>query len=167
MNKCIQMWHFVISNITCKELLMTKNGQASWTENSFQIQLPQLNKTFPVKFFSFFLVCGCDTHNSIHLYYKKKGRKEKVVLNLSCWIWQSHLLVWGSTEVEAHTRHLLVSHRRVSQAQGRSRGKEGKRHGGREGWKEKQRVQTFLRTVFIELGSFRFISHYSWVLSQA
>lgn len=33
--------------------------------------------------------------------------------------------------------------------------------------KEKLSIQAFFWTVFIESGCFRFISHYSWVLSQA
>lgn len=42
----------------------------------------------------------------------------------------------------------------------------------RERWskrdkKKEESMQAFLRTVFVESGCLRFISHYSWVLSQA
>ena len=106
---------------------------------------------------------------------KKNGKEEKkkAGFNPSHWIWHSRLIVWGSKEeVEAQTQQLWVKRRSVPQAQG-WRGTEG-RKGEKEAQKrkerdekKKERAQAFLRTVFIESGSFRFISHYSWVLSQA
>lgn len=41
------------------------------------------------------------------------------------------------------------------------------RDGGKRDEKKEENMQAFLRTVFVESGCLRFISHYPWVLSQA
>lgn len=129
-------------------------------------QLLHLNTTFLVNFpfvclwYPHFLCSSRQSHKKV----REKGKKENMPLNPSCWIWHSHLIVWGSSEeVDAHTQELLKQHRRSFT--GGDGGVEGESGIKKEEWKEKNKEHR--PSSELSSAPFRFIPHYSSVLSQA
>ena len=133
----------------------------------FEIQ----HNFFPINNWNFFLVTGCDSSISSSyqvtaLFKKKKQlerKKRKENMSFKHWIWHRHRLVWKNwknTDAQTVVNQTEVFHKHKDGEAKKREGREGKST-------EKESIQVFLRTVFIESGCSRFISHYSSVLSLA